>query len=404
LQSPEVTRGLRRSALAISCTLIIAFALTAFGRWHAGRGLAQATETMSDALPIVDTIVVRSSGSGGDVSLPGETAAWYQSTIYARVSGYVARWNVDIGDSVTQGQTLAEIDTPELDAELTAAQARLEVADATVRVDAAAADLARTTYARWRESPKGVVSDQERETKKAEDAAAQAQLEAAGAQVRLDQADVDRLRALTRFKRVTAPYTGTIIRRQIDIGDLVTAGSSNNTTPLFSMVQQDPLRILVEVPQNLAGDLMKDGVAARISTSDGVGPAIAAVITRTSDAIDPKTRTFQAQIDVPNHDERLVPGQYVKVDFNLASRGFRSVPAAALVFRSGSPHVAVLTPAGVVHFRAVTIARDDGASVEVNAGVSTGDRLVLNISNRIAEGDRVQAATGPEAAVAMRGL
>lgn len=402
MQSTETTRGLRRGALAIGCLLVIAFAVTTFGRWRTSRGLAQATESAGGELPIVDVAEVRGSGSGGDVSLPGETAAWYQSTIYARVSGYVARWNVDIGDAVKQGQTLAEIDTPELDAELTAARARLQVADATLRVDAAAADLAHSTYARWRDSPKGVVSEQERENKKAEDVAAQAQLEAAGAQVRLDQADVDRLRALTRFKRVTAPYSGTIIRRQIDIGDLVTAGSSNSTTPLFSMVQQDPLRILVEVPQNLAGDLMKNGVAARISTSDGVGPVIAAVITRTSDAIDPKTRTFQAQIDVPNHDERLVPGQYVKVDFNLPGRGFHSVPAAALLFRSGSPHVAVLSSAGVVHFRVVTIGRDDGATVELNSGVSTGDRLILNISNRIADGDRVQTAAAPPATVAMR--
>ncbi len=250
--------------------------------------------------------------AGGEVSLPGETAAWYESTIYARVSGYVARWNVDIGDHVTQGQTLAVIETPELDAGFNAARARLQVSQATVRVKAAAADLAHTTYVRWRDSPKGVVSEQERETKKAEDAAGEAQLEAARAQVRLDQAEVGRLLALTRFKRVTAPYSGTIIRRQIDIGDLVTAGSSDSITPLFSMVQRNPLRILIEVPQNLASDLMTVGVAARITTSDGIGAPIAGTITRTSDAIDTKTRTFQAQIDVPNTDDRLVPGQYVR--------------------------------------------------------------------------------------------
>ncbi len=145
-------------------------------------------------------------------------------------SGYVAKWYVDIGDHVKSGQLLALIDTPELDAELAAARAKLQVAQAQVKVKQADAAFARSTYERWRDSPKGVVSEQEREDKKAGDASAAAQLEAARAQVQLDQADVDRLSAFEQFKRVTAPYDGTIIERRIDIGNLVTAGSSSSTT------------------------------------------------------------------------------------------------------------------------------------------------------------------------------
>ena len=147
----------------------------------------------------------------------------------------MAKWYVDIGDHVKAGQVLALIDTPELDAEFLAAKAKLKVSEAQVKVKQADAAFAASTYERWRDSPKGVVSDQEREDKKAGNAGAAAQLEAARAQVNLDQADVDRLSAFEQFKRVTAPYTGTITERRIDIGNLVTAGSSGGTTLLYRM-------------------------------------------------------------------------------------------------------------------------------------------------------------------------
>jgi multidrug efflux pump subunit AcrA (membrane-fusion protein) len=184
---------------------------------------ADATDHDVAEKPRVDVVTVSPSPPTQALALPGETAAWDETTIYARVNGYVAKWFVDIGDHVTTGQTLATIDTPELDAELLAAKAKLNASIAQVAVKQAQADFAKTTDDRWRESPKGVVSDQERESKKAGSAAAIAELNAARAQVMLEQADVDRLSALTRFKEVTAPFDGTIIQRHIDTGNLVTA-------------------------------------------------------------------------------------------------------------------------------------------------------------------------------------
>jgi RND family efflux transporter MFP subunit len=236
------------------------------------------------------------------------------------------------------------------------------------------------------------VSEQEREDKKAGNASAAAELEAARAQVNLDRADVDRLSAFEQFKRVTAPYDGQIIERRIDIGNLVTAGSSSNTTLLYRMSQDNPIRVFVDVPQSAAADLMKVGVPAQISGGDSSGRSIAGTIARTSDAVDPKARTFRAEVDIPNTDSRLVPGLYVQVSFQLPNSGMSQVPAAALVFSAGGPKVAVVASDDTVRFRDVTIGRDDGDKVELRSGVSDGERLVLNISNQIADGEKVRVS------------
>jgi RND family efflux transporter MFP subunit len=403
LPSGDMGRVLQRAAAVVALILLLAFLIVYFARWTQQHGLARATSAAAASAPPVDVVVVRNSAAPSTLTLPGETAAWYQSVIYARVSGYVAKWYVDIGDHVKAGQVLALIDTPELDAELSAARAKLQVAQAQVKVKQADAAFASSTFERWRDSPKGVVSDQEREDKKAGDASATAQLEAARAQVNLDQADVDRLSAFEQFKRVTAPYDGTIIERRVDIGNLVTAGSSASTTSLYRMAQDDPIRVFVDVPQSAAPDLMKVGVPAQISINDS-GGSIAGSITRTSDAIDPQARTFRAELDVANTDRSLVPGLYVQVAFQLPHTGMSQVPAATLLFSPSGPKVAVVTADGSVRFRAVTIGRDDGDRVELSSGVSNGDRLVLNISNQIVEGQKVRVTedAGDSSGVAIR--
>jgi RND family efflux transporter MFP subunit len=398
LPSTDTGRTLQRAALAVAVVLLLAFLIVHFTRSHAERGLAHDTRAAAASLPAVDVVVVHNTTASGTLMLPGESAAWYESTIYARVSGYVAKWYVDIGDRVKAGQLLATIDTPELDAELAAAQAKLQVAQAQVRVKQADAAFAGSTYARWRDSPKGVVSEQEREDKKAGDVSATAQLEAARAQVSLDQADVDRYSAFEQFKRVTAPYAGTIIERRVDIGNLVTAGSATSTTSLYRMAQDDPIRVFVDVPQSAAAELMKVGVPASISSADLSGQPITGAITRTSDAIDPQARTFRVEVDIPNADRRLVPGLYVQVAFQLQNGGMSQVPAAALLFSPQGPRVAVVDGDAKVRFRAVTIGRDDGDKVELSSGVSNGERLVLNISNQIFEGEQVRVSNEAAAA------
>ena len=250
------SRGTGRRILSVFVIIVLALGLGYLFVNHekttAEAQLADATRQNAAEPPTVDAVTVGLSPATQSLILPGETAAWDETTIYARVNGYVAKWNVDIGDLVKAGQTLATIDTPELDAELLAAKAKLNASVAEVAVKQARADFAKSTAERWLESPKGAVSDQEREDKKAGSAEAIAELAAARAQVALDQANVDRLTALTQFKTVQAPFDGTIVQRQIDTGNLVTAGSTANTSPLYRLVQDDPMRVFVHAPQSAA--------------------------------------------------------------------------------------------------------------------------------------------------------
>jgi RND family efflux transporter MFP subunit len=353
--------------------------------------LVDATGKEMMEAPAVNVFTITPSPGTQSLKLPGETAAWNETAIYARVNGYVAKWFADIGDNVTAGQTLALIETPELDAELLAAKAKLNSAIAQVAVKQARADFAVTTDQRWRESPKGVVSDQERESKKAGSAEALAELNAAHAQVMLQQADVDRLTALTQFKEVKAPFDGTIVQRQIDLGNLVTAGSTANTTSLYRLSENSPMRIFVYAPQSVAHRLMKAGTGAVITSADIPAMRLEGKVARTARAINPQSRTIRIEIDVPNSDRSLVPGMYVQAEFELTGGAQIQIPAAAMLYRSGGPQVAVVEPSGAVAFRDVTIASDDGNMVSIGTGLAVGEKVALNLSSQIAAGVKVKA-------------
>jgi len=398
--SPGTGRRIKISAAATAIVLLSGFLLVHFLRTSGESRLQDVSKAESSRRPPVNVITVRSSGATRPLTLPGETAAWYESTLYARVTGYVAKWFVDIGDHVRRGQILATIETPELDADLAAARAELTAAEAQVKVRAAEAEFANSTNERWRDSPKGVVSDQEREAKRADYDSAVAKLNAARAQVALDRARVDRFTALTQFKQVTAPFDGTVTERRVDIGNLVTAGSINGNTLLYRVSQETPMRVFVDVPQSAAGELMKADVPVQITASSIPGRIFSGEIARTAKAINPQARTLRVEVDIPNADQALVPGMYVDVAFALQSTNLVQVPAAALVFRSSGPQVAVVNDAGRVSFHKVTIARDDGNMVELGSGISPGDKVALNISSQISDGETVavsESAEGPSA-------
>jgi RND family efflux transporter MFP subunit len=280
------------------------------------------------------------------------------------------------------------IDTPELDAQLDAARAQFKASEAEVKVKEADVDFAKTTYERWQGSPKGVVSDQEREDKKAHYAVAIAQLNAARARLALDKANVDRLTYLTGFKQVTAPYEGVITDRRVDIGDLVTAGSMSSTSLLYGMAQAEKIRVFANVPQAVSNEVGV-GSPVQVTASELSNRVFEGKITRTSKSIDPRARTLRVEVDLPNDDLALLPGMYVQVSFHLNPTSFVQVPASALLFRANGAQVALIGDDGMVKFRDVTIARDNGNFVEIASGLAAGDRVALNISNQIAEGDRV---------------
>ena len=403
---PGTGERLKRAGRIAAAILAAAFLLVSIARYIHYRAVARATAAAAAAPPTVDVIRAQPVGDVQRLVLPGQTAAWHSSTIYARVSGYVGKWSADIGDKVQHGQVLALIDTPDLDAQLAAARAQLQAAAAQVQVRKAEAEFGRTTYERWRDSPKGVVSDQEREEKRAAYDSAVARLKSAQADVALDQAHVNQYSAMAEYKQVTAPYDGVITARYIDIGNLVTAGSTSATTPLYVMTQNDPIRIFVDVPQSAATDLVGGSTVAQIQ-SVATGREYSGRLTRTSDAINAQARTLRAEIDLPNPHGEFVPGMYLKVGFALPPKGLVQVPAAALLFRASGPQVALVDGQDRISFRSVTIARDDGSVVELASGVAPGDRLALNVSSQIGDGERVvarplQAAGAPAAVTAER--
>jgi RND family efflux transporter MFP subunit len=394
--APDTARQLRKAAIILVCVLFLGLLLVRvvdFFRQQALAGQSQVTVATPHS---VDVIIAAPVGSAQHITLPGQTAAWHSSTIYARVNGYVASWVVDIGDHVHSGQIMASIDTPELDAQLSGARAQLKTAQAQVEVRKAEAAFARTTYERWRDSPDGVVSAQEREAKQAAFGTANAELHSAYAQVALDQARIDQYSALSAYKEVRAPFDGTITQRNIDIGNLVTAGSTSSTAPLYVMTQNDPMRVMVQVPQSAATDLMQGQLPVTVTgTGGGEGLSYSGRVTRTAQALNAQARTLQVEVDVPNGSGHWVPGMYVTTSFDLPPRGLVQVPAATLLFRASGTEVASVDARGRIAMLDVVIARDDGNMVELSSGVKPGDRLVLNLSSQINSGDPVEIAGRP---------
>ena len=388
--APGTGRALAVAAAALAAVLVVGFGV-AFAVHHRGEADARRrADDATDAREAVDVVSVRATPSRYPLTLPGQTAGLDQSPLYARVDGYVARWLVDIGDRVRQGQVLATIDAPEVDQQLAAARAKAAASDAQVDVAQSNESIAKLTYDRWRDSPKGVVSEQEREEKQATYVAAKAHVAEAKAQALLDRADVARYSALESFRQVTAPYDGVITTRTVDIGDLVTAGSSANTRPLYTMARYDTIRCFVDVPQKAAAQTTV-GLAAH-ATSDQTGDRVfAGRVARSAMSIDPQTRTERVEVDVPNPDLALVPGMYVQVTFDLVQHGLLQVPAAAILYRPDGLQVAVVAAGGTVDFRPVTIAKDDGDTVELAGGVRAGDKVALNISSAVTPGQVVTA-------------
>jgi RND family efflux transporter MFP subunit len=391
--NPGTGRTLAIAAACVLIVLVIGFAIAFVIRLHDNENAKHASDAASHMTPQVIVVNVQSSAATYPLMLPGQTAGWYQSPLYARVDGYVASWKSDIGDRVRQGEVLATIDTPDLDQQLNAARAKAAASQAQVTVAESNVSIAKLTYERWRDSPKGVVSEQEREEKKATYDSAMAHLAEARAQTQLDQADVNRFSAMESFRQVVAPYDGVITARNIDIGDLVTAGSSGNTRSLYTMAQTDTIRVFVDVPQKMAAEVSA-GLKAGITSNQFPDRIFTGEVARSSQSIDPQSRTQRTEVDIPNKDRTLTPGANVQVTFQLSQHGLLSVPAAAILFKPQGLQVAVVDGQDKVEFRNVQVAKDNGDTVELASGVEPHDRVALNIRDDIAPGEIVKPMEG----------
>lgn len=377
--------------IALLALLAAGFVVSSLFRHQDAESLKASTEREVAAPKLVTTTRVQLGQPKESVQLPGSVSALYESILYSRVNGFVEKWRADIGDRVHQGQVLAVLSTPDLDADLNAARAKLDADQAEVLVRKASRELAQLNFERWRDSPKGVVADQERDAKKADYEAATAQVAAAEARVAQDRAEVARLSTLAEFKTVLAPFDGVITERKIDLGQLVSAGSTASTAPLYKIADDHELRVFVDVPQSMAA-FVHPGVDADITLSGKEDLHVFAKLTRTSNAVDGVSRTLRAEIDIPNPGKTVASGLYVQVSLKVTLPPQPELPAAALQFKEGGPRVAIIGADHRVHFQAVKISEDLGERVRISEGVQNGDTVILNINSQIAEGDVVSPA------------
>ena len=389
--SPGTGRRLAIGVGILTLLLLIGFLIAFVVHQRSEHHASEEASAATDARETVQVMHVKPTAGQYPLTLPGQAAGLYQSTIFARVDGYIGKWTADIGDRVKQGQVLATIDTPEMDQLMNAARAKAAASDAQVQVAQSNVSIAKLTYDRWRESPKGVVSEQEREEKKATYISANAHLAEANAQAQLDQAELGRYTAMETFKNVTAPYDGVITARHVDIGDLVTAGSSASTSSLYSIAQSNVIRVFVDVPQKAAATIAI-GMPAHASGDQFPEKTFTGKVARTAMSIDPQTRTQRTEVDIPNGDLRLEPGMYLQVTFELNQTGALQVPATAILYKPGGLQLAIVDANDRIDFRKITVSRDNGDTVEFTGTVSVGDRVAVNINSDIAAGQQVSVA------------
>jgi len=351
--------------------------------------------TLEQAVPTVATVAPKQGVSGQQIVLPGDIEAWFEAPIYARVSGYLKTWYFDFGAHVQKGQLLAEIDAPDLDAQLAAAKARLASAEAQVKVRDAERNFAETTYTRWRESPKGVVSEQETEAKKAEYGSANARYKAAQAEANVNQSQVDQLTALEAFKRIVAPFDGIVTQRNTDVGALINAGSgvgAGNGPQLFRVADVHEMRVFVQVPQEMSAG-MRAGLTADLVLPQYPEKIFKAVVSTTSESINKTSRTLLVELHADNTDNLLQPGTFSQVRFNLADNpGALRIPTSALIFREDGAQIAILGPGNKVELKTVKLGRNLGTEFEVLSGIALSDMVINSPPDSLSYGEVVKLA------------
>ncbi len=365
---------LTRIGLVVIVLVLIGLVIGLVPRWLARHKLI--AETRTDAVVTVDVVSPTVSKADLGTPLPAEVQAFMEASIHARASGYLKSWLVDIGAVVTNGQLLAEIDTPELDQQLAQAKAQLDQANAALA-------LAKITADRWTDLLKTAsVSEQETAEKTSDLALKQADVAAAKANVR-------RLEDLKSFDRVTALFDGTVTVRNTDIGQLIAADSGPE---LFHLAQIDPLRVYVRVPQPMI-HAIAPGQAAELTFQELPGKIFTATVTSTAGAVDASSRTLLVELQVPNPHGEILAGSYAQARFtqSVAPNGL-TISDNVLIFRAQGMQAAVVGPDNKVQLRSLKLGRDFGNTVEILSGLATTDRVILNPPDAIADGMTVQVA------------
>ncbi|WP_267395633.1 MULTISPECIES: efflux RND transporter periplasmic adaptor subunit [unclassified Sphingomonas] len=376
--SPDNSAGRSMKTVGIVAA-VVAVGVVGAGiatRSHSDRQLAG--WTAAQATPTVTVIQPKPAASTAALTLPATLQALNSAPIFARTSGYVRKWYVDIGDNVRAGQTLAVLDAPEVEQQLAGARADLETARANQQ-------LAASTATRWRNMlAKDAVSKQETDEKVGDLAAKTAVTNAA-------RANVSRLTYTQGFTRLVAPFSGVVTSRSTDIGALVTAGTAAST-PLFTVSDVGRMRAYVRVPQSYSAQI-HPGMHVALTLPEYAGRSFDATLTRTAGAVEQNSGTVLVELQAANGDRALKPGAYAQASFPVAgSSGAVSLPASALIIGERGTQVATVGGDGKAHLKTIKIAQDRGATFEISAGIATSDRVIDNPPDSLADGDAVQIA------------
>jgi RND family efflux transporter MFP subunit len=373
--------GLNRIAVGSTLGIAVFFGMLTFAGIHARSATKSvlAEESQEAAVPSVDVVHPSVGTASAEVTLPANVQAFIDTPVYARTSGYLLQWHADIGTHVTKGELLAEIQTPELDQQVQQAQSDLATAQANYQ-------LAEITAARWQKLlQKNAVSQQETDQATSDLNAKQAALSAQGANLR-------RLQQLQGFEKVYAPFEGVITARNTDIGDLIQAGENTTPQELFHLSAINRLRVFVPVPE-VYQSILQSVKTVSISSDAYPRERFRGTIARTSDAIDPLSRTLKVEVDIDNPKAFLLPGAYVFVHLPLPA-DFQSltIPSNTLLFRQEGLRVGVVRNERV-QLVPITIGHDYGNTVEVTAGLTGVDQVVLNPSDSLISGTHVKIDT-----------
>jgi membrane fusion protein (multidrug efflux system) len=392
---PEEAKMSRTRAVALGVAVVLvlgaAFLFGWLPRRNAQKALAAETRATESTRLRVEVITPKLASSDRALVLPGNVQPLEETTLYARATGYVRKWNADIGDKVKEGDILAEIDTPELDQQLDEAKAQLARAEAGVVQAKANLAFAKQTLERAQNmAQQGVASTQELDQRRTEAQLGEANVTVASAAVDAQRANVRRLQQTKAFAHVVAPFAGTVTQRTVERGALVTAGSGSN--PLYKIAATDPVRVFVQVPQDVAPTVRVD-LQAQVSVREFAGRAFEGKVARSAGALDPATRTMTTEVRVPNPKNELLGGMYAQVALTLPTpHRVYELPATAVINDMNGIRVATVTPEGTLRLVKVVVERDTGPTVQIATGLDGTEKVVKLASAELVEGRSVDVA------------
>ena len=394
----------RRVLLFVLVPIVLLLGFGAYLHWRTYADAAETQQQQNDFVPQVRTSVARMIDSPVQLTLPGQTEAFDVANLYPRATGYVTDRRADIGSRVHRGDLLLRIDAPDLDQQLAQAQAQLgqnraAVEQAKAQVESAQANTKLADVTKYRET---TLAGQGWETRQnADNATANFSVQKAGidnavagvavavANLKAQQATVDRLQALKAFEEIKAPFDGVITRRNVDNGDLLTQDSLSGN-PMFTVARDDLLRIAVYVPQSSAVGI-HEGLEAQVTVPEMPGRIFKGHVARSSVALQSDSRSMLVEVDVPNPNGQLRPGLFVNVAFAVPRQAPGVVvPDEALVFNAGGLQVATVQPDGTVRFLKVAVYRDFGTTAELREGLQGGENLVLSPPADLVDGSKVR--------------